>query len=770
MNYGPALGNLPDLPLRLILHQLDLQDLIKCRLISKRFLWIVDQIKLDELLVTSKYFDPKARNGKVFFTSWTLTNELVSNGYSSYNLKLKFFNSPSFLNKFENSLAKLYLNEKELPAQFQIIEKFKNSLRQLKCHFFSRNSRELRLPHLQSIEIALESFSRLQLNAPNLKRIYSLSCLAGLELVHPESVDFLRLVSTKNHKLPNLGRLVNVEVFQYLDCVTHFSSFNGNYLNNLNVFAFEKLREFHYIIVTSLKTRRRFENHRRFPDLFMHDPLFPEDDAIDDDALFNRLIDEDGLIEELHFLNDRIVQLGNNVDRIHGRNQANNAAPPRPPRNRAPRNQLNDDRAARPENIDPWVLAADALHRVPLRNEMQPNEAAPPRPPRNPAPRNPAPRNQLNEPLAERPEDADPWLLAAEVVRRAPVVRRLPVRAAVMVPAAAVLINPAGAALPPVNANAPPVNQPNVNPNANMFRNRAAAAAAGQAPAQVNDFVVNINVFEQPFPNNRENPENSNRIVDRISNFMRRILDQRDELKRNSLSVFFLGINLKSKRFFDSIKFGLENQILLQYDNFPNLADNITYYNKIDYVKFADRFSPSLLDDFFTKFTNILSVKADKIQKPELFILLLKRCKNLCSLSIEYDAKHAPIYDQLPTICKSLRKIKLTESEIFFKSLDHSFLSRLGVWQINAGQFDFDLVLDNFKVSRSLKLCKFNYYKKTVKIAKTNAGLFYLECAQREPSVSPALKRDDKFVLRKRDVVFDEMKRWCDFLKFELVY
>lgn len=745
----PTLSNLPDLPLRFILDQLDLQDLIKCRLISKRFKFFVDQIKLDELLITSKYFDPKARSGKVFYTSWTLTNELVSNGYSSYNLKLKFFNSPSFKNKFENSLAKLYLNEKELPDQFQIIEKFKNSLRQLRCHFFKRNGRELKLPHLQSIEIALEPFSRLLLNAPNLKKVYCLSCLCSLELVHPETVDTLRILSTKNHKLSGLSRFTNVEVFQYLDCVT-FSSFTRNYLNHMNVFAFEKLREFHYTVVTSLNTKRRLENHRRFPDLFAHDPLFNEDDAIDDDALFNRLIDEDGLIEELHFLNDRINQLGNNVDRMHDRFERGLDNLPMNNPVQQLRNPLNGDADPLGGPIGNLQPAVDNLNEV---------------------------VDQLN------------------ALRRAPgppVVRRLPpgsVRAAMVlgpdlhvnIPAAAVLVNPPPQFAPPVNpppahqpinaapevgppVNPPPAHQPNLRPL--PARHRPAGA---QPAGQPNDhIVVNINLFEQ-FVNRVENPEPT-RIVDQISSFIRRTLDTRDELKKNNLSVFFLGINLRNKRFFDGIKFGLENQTHLQYENFDHLATGMSYYTKIDYVKFAQRFSAGLLDDFFVKFNNILTVKADKIPKPELFILLLQRCKNLCSLSIEYDQKHKEIYNQLPYICKSLRKIKLSESEIFFKQMSHSFLSKLGVWQINAGQFDFDLVLDNFKASRCLKLCKFTYYKKTVKIAKTNAGQFYLECTQREASSQPSTKKEDKFVLRKKYVEFDELKRWCDFLKFELVY
>ena len=104
------------------------------------------------------------------------------------------------------------------------------------------------------------------------------------------------------------------------------------------------------------------------------------------------------------------------------------------------------------------------------------------------------------------------------------------------------------------------------------------------------------------------------------------------------------------------------------------------------------------------------------------------------------------------------------------KSLDHSFLTKLGVWQINAGQFSFDLVLDTFKESQYLKLFKFIYYKKLVKVAKTNAGHYYLECSQPDANNPLTLKKENKFVLQKKDVAFPELKRWCDFLKYELVY
>lgn len=239
-----VMNDLPELPFRLILSYLSLEDRIKSRAVSRKWCKTIDQLKKVKCLCYSE-----RSIGHILDKRRWISGAFIPNFISSRKTK-SFFQTfgPSILVSLKHiRLCDFRLDSQTTQAVAQTLNSF-GRLQELDIIRFVYNADyhlldnspkidlELNLPMLNSIRLeAVLKIDHLTLNAPKLTQIKLSDCCLSLDIVHPSSVERLlidRLEYVQVRKLKNLKYL-------YL---RHSSDFDST-LSTL-----DQLKEFHLMI------------------------------------------------------------------------------------------------------------------------------------------------------------------------------------------------------------------------------------------------------------------------------------------------------------------------------------------------------------------------------------------------------------------------------------------------------------------------------------------------------------------------------------------
>ena len=155
MDESPILS-IPNEMIAFILNKLELPQLIKCRLISKRFKFIIHNhqrynIKKEKLIIFSPYNLSRERD-----------NSILVDSRDSFDLDeckegLKSIFSSNFFNKFYLNLKELYFNCREFNFNLEMLNQF-SKLEILHFDtFFSEKNQTINLPNLKSFAILFNS-------------------------------------------------------------------------------------------------------------------------------------------------------------------------------------------------------------------------------------------------------------------------------------------------------------------------------------------------------------------------------------------------------------------------------------------------------------------------------------------------------------------------------------------------------------------------------------------------------------------------------------
>ena len=223
-----CINNMDDLPLELvakILGYLQLQDKLKCRMVSRQFQQIIDSNNKElaianELIVPRWFDDAKYINCR---NKIKLRNDVERFETSSY-----------FRNRFFVGVRKLYLNltpdlnNSEKQFQIKTLD-FMNNFVQLQtlsitCIAFSNYHLQgdghkavttLRLLNLENLDIFLAGRNfHLIFDTPNLRYLSTLSQFDLMEFVHPGSLRRVR-TGLRTENVPIIKRFTNLETLEF---------------------------------------------------------------------------------------------------------------------------------------------------------------------------------------------------------------------------------------------------------------------------------------------------------------------------------------------------------------------------------------------------------------------------------------------------------------------------------------------------------------------------------------------------------------------------
>lgn len=164
--------------------------------------------------------------------------------------------------------------------------------------------------------------------------------------------------------------------------------------------------------------------------------------------------------------------------------------------------------------------------------------------------------------------------------------------------------------------------------------------------------------------------------LDNMRWFLKRLLNDRRQVARPDLRLFFAGVEIVDEAFVDRLDLRMVRHseycglLLNEYlyfgdypaDSKPNLQEELQFVEQVNYdllVSLADEIS----EDYFRRFWNIRILCAKgEIQDPDHFAFFIERLEDLLYLNMSNPALNQSWYDRLPTIC-SLKSFKLREKD-----------------------------------------------------------------------------------------------------------
>lgn len=221
-----------------ILSYLDVNSLLRSRLVSKCFKKNVNRVRIDSLVVNDHFSDSEYEYDAY---KYFLTNDLISNSVCLSTANLKFFES-SLMRLILSKIRRLCFNDQDVDMQMNTVNDFDlelfNQFKHLEHleiglrHFFKINCR-LQLPNLQVLSFKKAFyFNHLQLECPNLYAFRSEnSSLQFIQFYWPEKIthlfirnelDFISSIS----QFVNLVYLFLIDGFILSTCLPDFLNFN----------------------------------------------------------------------------------------------------------------------------------------------------------------------------------------------------------------------------------------------------------------------------------------------------------------------------------------------------------------------------------------------------------------------------------------------------------------------------------------------------------------------------------------------------------------
>ena len=287
--------DLPDVPLKQMLSYLSLGDLIKARIVSRRWYVIINSFRVKRLCYSENMGEFSRPIGRTFAKSFIISPRFAS-----------FFGTfgPSIISNVKHlHLRDLTFNQNNRRAFARTISSF-GQLKELaiiKSHGDSNLGiyLALNLPVLTSIHLEdLHGINRLSLKAPALKNV-KVSSFSILNFAHPESIE--RLVTYRIN--PTMSQLKNLK---HLHCRDEIDS---PFLSDL-----KQLKEVH--LFSSLSIPEVFEEKRRLGlidlkiylrGLLLNGPNDPVIDSFDDfNEYFGRLAENPSRLADEILFQDRL--------------------------------------------------------------------------------------------------------------------------------------------------------------------------------------------------------------------------------------------------------------------------------------------------------------------------------------------------------------------------------------------------------------------------------------------------------------------------------
>ena len=205
------LNDFPVLPFEKILGYLPLEDLIKCRAVSRSWYHTIDSFRIKSLFFSDRPGGHIESKNKLLNGAFT-QNFICSSRFEEF---FRTFGQSIFSSLKHLRLYRLNLTEANRKSFTRALNSF-GRLEELSIFWLNGREKELELnlPMLQSIWLSrLNGMKKLTLDAPNLQKVRLKHCSfsnQGLELVHPESAETLliyRLEQIEVKKLKNLKYL-----------------------------------------------------------------------------------------------------------------------------------------------------------------------------------------------------------------------------------------------------------------------------------------------------------------------------------------------------------------------------------------------------------------------------------------------------------------------------------------------------------------------------------------------------------------------------------
>lgn len=200
--------NLPPEIITIILKELDINQLLKCRLINKRFEMIIKGINVNELALTTTFKPLGAKN-------WYRTNKRIKN-----ELKIKTLNQMSKI--FDTSIVNL-TNLTNLLITFDYpclnkLKRFSKSLIHLELYCLIGSDNDLKMKRLECLFLDSISPSNIHINSPNLKFLATSLDSSNLSIKFPSKIESFYSYYFNNliDKFVNLKEL-KVNQIDYID-------------------------------------------------------------------------------------------------------------------------------------------------------------------------------------------------------------------------------------------------------------------------------------------------------------------------------------------------------------------------------------------------------------------------------------------------------------------------------------------------------------------------------------------------------------------------
>lgn len=206
------MNNLADLPLNIlsnILNRLPLDDKLRCRKVSKLFLYLIDNQNQKSVVVTS--------NRDFVYFKWFNDYKMVD--FRNLILCQPYYglNSNPFENRFFRNLKKFYINcdgfsgNKRLKS-LDFLNNF-NKLETLKIAIMNRGlNTKLRLNELKNVDIYLNSESRMYINSPKLEYLIA-SDFGNLQFKHSHSIKRVQTIRYCQSNFDFIKKFENLHQF-----------------------------------------------------------------------------------------------------------------------------------------------------------------------------------------------------------------------------------------------------------------------------------------------------------------------------------------------------------------------------------------------------------------------------------------------------------------------------------------------------------------------------------------------------------------------------
>lgn len=217
--------------------------------------------------------------------------------------------------------------------------------------------------------------------------------------------------------------------------------------------------------------------------------------------------------------------------------------------------------------------------------------------------------------------------------------------------------------------------------------------------------------------------------------------------RRETFKVFYNGIQLQDAN--DLQVYKDQPVFPLQISNFKFLDNNLNWFNCINFNDLLS-LTDKIPRDFFRKYTNIQELRVSKLRNESELISFIFNCQNLEKLNALDASFTQQFYDRLPVVSSFIYLNIFEENRA---EIDFKFLSRMfSLADVRTNQ--------EIKIVEQLNLNKLN----RLKMISFKINAHYID-VNRKGKDRYFIHNPEKFRLPNRDFSFNDLIKWCNYLK-----